>query len=190
MVHCTHINCAHGLILIACLVLSRSTWSNDLCSSWSLHMMTSSNGNIFRVTGPLCGDFTGDRWIPLTRPVTRSFDIFFDLHLKKLLSKQSWGWWLETPSRLLWRHCSDLDWGYYGITAVPCRDIILKDIGQLTWYLTTRLYNAGIVCVMMTSTESNIFRVLECIGIWNYWNCMSFYILIQRNMIYTPRCEL
>ena len=29
-------------------------------------MMTSSNGNIFRVTGPLCGEFTGRRWIPLT----------------------------------------------------------------------------------------------------------------------------
>ena len=29
-------------------------------------MMTSSNGNIFRVTGPLCGEFTGQRWIPLT----------------------------------------------------------------------------------------------------------------------------
>ena len=27
-------------------------------------MMTSSNGNIFRVTGPLCGEFTGRRWIP------------------------------------------------------------------------------------------------------------------------------
>ena len=30
-------------------------------------MMTSSNGNIFRVTGPLCGEFTGHRWIPLTK---------------------------------------------------------------------------------------------------------------------------
>ena len=27
-------------------------------------MMTSSNGNISRVTGPLCGEFTGYRWIP------------------------------------------------------------------------------------------------------------------------------
>ena len=26
-------------------------------------MRTSSNGNIFRVTGPLCGEFTGHRWI-------------------------------------------------------------------------------------------------------------------------------
>ena len=31
------------------------------------YMMTSSNGNVFRVTGPLCGEFTGDRWIPLTK---------------------------------------------------------------------------------------------------------------------------
>ena len=30
-------------------------------------IMTSSNGNIFRVTDPLCGEFTGDRWIPLTK---------------------------------------------------------------------------------------------------------------------------
>ena len=27
-------------------------------------MMTSSNGNIFRVTGPLCGELIGHRWIP------------------------------------------------------------------------------------------------------------------------------
>ena len=30
-------------------------------------MMTSSNGNIFRVTGPLCGEFTGHLWIPRTK---------------------------------------------------------------------------------------------------------------------------
>ena len=30
-------------------------------------MMTSSNGNIFRVTGHLCGEFTGPRWIPRTK---------------------------------------------------------------------------------------------------------------------------
>ena len=30
-------------------------------------LMTSSNGNIFRVTGPLCGEFTGHRWIPRTK---------------------------------------------------------------------------------------------------------------------------
>ena len=30
-------------------------------------MMTSSNGNIFRVTVPLCGEFTDHQWIPLTK---------------------------------------------------------------------------------------------------------------------------
>ena len=33
---------------------------------------------------------------PAQRPVMRSFDVFFDLHLEKRLSKQSWGWWLDT----------------------------------------------------------------------------------------------
>ena len=71
-------------------------------------MMTSSNGNIFRVTGPLCGEFTGPGEFPTQRPVTRSFDVFFDLRLNKRLSKEPWGWWFETPSWSLWRHCNGL----------------------------------------------------------------------------------
>ena len=70
----------------------------------STFMMTSSNGNIFRVTGPLCGEFTGPGEFPTQRPVTRSFDVFFDLRLNKRLSKHSWGWWFETLSWSLWRH--------------------------------------------------------------------------------------
>ena len=31
---------------------------------------------------------------PAQRPVTRSFDVFFDLRPNKRLSKQPWGWWL------------------------------------------------------------------------------------------------
>ena len=49
---------------------------------------------------PVTGEF------PAQRPVTRSFEVFFDLRLKKRLSKQSWGWWFETLSRPLWRHCN------------------------------------------------------------------------------------
>ena len=76
--------------------------------SLGYNMMTSSNGNIFRVTGHLCGEFTGPGEFPAQRPVTRSFDVFFDLHPNKRLSKQWWGWWFETPSRPLWRHSNDL----------------------------------------------------------------------------------
>ena len=68
--------------------------------------MTSSNGNIFRVTGPLCGEFTGPGEFPTQKPVTLSFDVFFDLHLNKRLSKQSWGWWFKTPSWSFWRQCN------------------------------------------------------------------------------------
>ena len=59
-------------------------------------MMTSSNGNIFRVTGEF----------PTQRPMARSFGVFFDLRLNKRLSKQWLGWWFETPSCPLWRHCN------------------------------------------------------------------------------------
>ena len=68
--------------------------------------MTSSNGTIFRVIGPLCGEFTGPGEFPAQRPGTRSFGVFFDLCLNKRLSKQPWGWWFETPSWSLWRQCN------------------------------------------------------------------------------------
>ena len=71
------------------------------------NMMTSSNGNIFRVTGPLCGEFTGPGEFPTQRPVTRSFDVYFDLRLNKRLCKQSWGWWFETLLCPLWRHSNE-----------------------------------------------------------------------------------
>ena len=85
------------------------------------NMMTSSNGNIFRVTGPLCGEFTGPGEFPTQRPVARSFDVFFDLRLNKRLSKQPWGWWFETPSWSLWRHY-DVNYDVSFITARTIRN--------------------------------------------------------------------
>ena len=62
--------------------------------------------DIFRVTGHLCGEFTGPRWIPRTKASDAERHCFFDLRLNKRLSKQSWGWRFETPSRPFWRHCN------------------------------------------------------------------------------------
>ena len=42
--------------------VSPRSWASIVCD-----MMTSSNGNIFRITGHLCGEFTGPRWIPRTK---------------------------------------------------------------------------------------------------------------------------
>ena len=36
-------------------------------TTYLCYMITSSNRNTFHVTGPLCGDFTGHRWISLTK---------------------------------------------------------------------------------------------------------------------------
>ena len=73
------------------------------------NMITSSNGNIFRVTGLLCWEFTGHQGIPLTKASNAEVDVFFDLHL----NRQSWGWWFETPSLPFWRHRNE-----YNITMV------------------------------------------------------------------------
>ena len=72
--------------------------------SWWRHQMETFSALLAFCAGnsPVTGEFSAQR------PVTRSFDVFFDLRLDKRLSKQSWGWWVETPSRSLWRHCNIL----------------------------------------------------------------------------------
>ena len=52
---------------------------------------------------PVTGEF------PTQRPVTRSFDVSFDLRVNRRLSKQSGGWWFGTLSRPLWRHSNAID---------------------------------------------------------------------------------
>ena len=69
-------------------------------------MMTTSNGNIFRVTGHLCGEFTGRRWIPPHKGQWRGAwmcSLIF-AWTNGWINNQPWGWWFETPSRPLWRH--------------------------------------------------------------------------------------
>ena len=70
--------------------------------TWWSHQMETFSALLALCAGnsPVTGEF------PTQRPMTRSFDVFFDRRLNKRLSKQSWGLWFETPSRLLWRHCN------------------------------------------------------------------------------------
>ena len=60
----------------------REIWAKKLfdavvCKIWFIFMKTSSNGNIFRVTGHLCGEFTGPRWIPHTKASDAELWCFF-----------------------------------------------------------------------------------------------------------------
>ena len=68
--------------------------------TWWRHQMETFSASLAICAGnsPVPGEF------PTQRPVTRSFDVYFDLRPNKRLSKQSWGCWIETPYRPLWRH--------------------------------------------------------------------------------------
>ena len=81
---------------------------------------------------PVTGEF------PSQRPVTRSFDVFFDLRLNKQLSKQSWGWWFETPSHSFWRHCNYDPWK---------RSIFVVLVG-LFQFPNQTLKTGGILCLL------------------------------------------
>ena len=74
-----------------------------ICRTWWRHQMEAFSAllALCERNAPVTGGF------PSQRPVTWSFDAFFDLRLEKQLSKQSRRRWFETPSHSLWRHCND-----------------------------------------------------------------------------------
>ena len=84
----------HAIICVS--ILSIINWWRDQMETFSASLALCAGNS------PATGEF------PAQRPVTRSFDVFFYRCLNKRLSKQSWGWWFETPSRPLWRHSNEL----------------------------------------------------------------------------------
>ena len=87
--------------VISILVLKR--WFPCIrVSTWWRHQMETFYALLAICAGnsPVSGEFRTQI------PVTRSFNVFFDLRLNKRLSKQPWGWWFETLSHPLWRHCN------------------------------------------------------------------------------------
>ena len=90
-------------------------WLSDLCAidyrfapenerrPWWRHQIETFSALLALCAGnsPVPGE------LPAQRPVTRSFDVFSDLRSNKRLNKQWWGWWFETQSSSLWRHCND-----------------------------------------------------------------------------------
>ena len=89
---------------------------------------------------PVSGEFSAQR------PVTRSFDVFFDLRVNKRFSKQSWGWWFETLSRSLWRH----------------RNEILKESPFTGGFPTQRTSNAEILSMSWRNLGHENYKVVVC----------------------------
>ena len=96
--------------------------------AWWRHQMETFSTLLTICAGnsPVTGEF------PAQRPVTWSFDVFFDMSLNKRLSKQWRGWWFEMLLRPLWRHCNGLQLVLR--KAVCARQVSLKDIDKwFTW---------------------------------------------------------
>ena len=94
---------------------------------------------------PVNGEF------PTQRPVTRSFGIFFDLRPNKRLSKQSWGWWFETPSCPLWRHCNEFVWPH-------CCYQYQKYLFNFSNYILQRLFDIIISVLSQTDFVSQFHQ--------------------------------
>ena len=85
----TYVCYSTGVVMIVA-----NTISQLIIIAWWRHQMET-----FSALLAICvGEF------PAQRPVTRSFDVFFDPRPNKRFSKQRRGWWFETQSRSLWRH--------------------------------------------------------------------------------------
>ena len=109
---------------------------------------------------------------PTQRPVTHSFDVFFDLRLNERLSKQSWGWGFETLSWSLWRHCNvhaglicvTLLWLYHfwqmPLIYLPhyfrkwhCTGIVSQDCSNAIGLIPR---DAGKICLQYYKTRQNL----------------------------------
>ena len=98
-----HYNRVHDKLCSASVVQDQTEfcqWASHKSLAWWRHQMVTFSALLALCAGNslVSGEF------PAQRPVTQSFDVFFDLRLNKRFSKQSWGWWFETLSCPLWRH--------------------------------------------------------------------------------------
>ena len=113
---------------------------------------------------------------PAQKPVTRSFDIFFDLRLNKRLSKQSWGWWFETLSCPLWRHSN----------AMPYVLAIILDINLIVpgqCQLDNELNDFFLACLRLALLTQTIIKLCWLVAM-NCIICASIYIYLFK--IYRP----
>ena len=96
--------CACDVTLMVWKLKRYCNWEHIYSSVLSKSfMMTSSNGTFSALLALCAGNSPVPGEIPAQRPVTRSFDVFFDVRPNKRLSKQWLSWWFETPSRPFWR---------------------------------------------------------------------------------------
>ena len=132
--------------------------------------MTSSNGNISFCEGnsPVTGEF------PSQRPVTRSFDVFFELHLNKLLSKPLICRWLETSVRSLWRHSNVIRRWLSILGAWPSANTIKTKLRPAYWVYMVVLTHGDNMDETLQTTFSNALSWMRTVIFWMQCYCNLF----------------
>ena len=85
-------------------------WWQVTFSTLAYTRLTSSIGNIFRVTGLLSGESNDHQWISLTKASDAEHWYYLWFSHEQRLSKQSRPLWFEKPSRSFWGHSNTFDW--------------------------------------------------------------------------------
>ena len=91
------------------------------------------------------------------RPVTRSFDVFFHLHLNKQLSKQPRGWQFETPSGSLWHQCD----GNITISFLYASIVVLRSLSSKHYNLLSDNFYCNLY-------EKTVITQLLILNIWYF----------------------
>ena len=140
--------------------------------------MTSSNGNIFRVTGPLCGEFTGLGEFPAQRPVTRSFHVFFDLRLNKRLNCYDYGICPRHDDVMTWKWGNPTDYGWiYHIHHIKLDDVITTIQNILKPCADFRKH-------IVSLRSSKLWFLWKCARvIWNYRKTSNISRTLESNKI-------
>ena len=124
--------------------------------SWWRHQMETFSALLALRVGnsPVSGE------IPAQRPVTRSVDVFFDLRLIKRLSKHWRGWWFETLSRPLWRHCNVIEISliFFQYVTIGSGNG-LSPVGR-QWYPSSQIY-ASSGPIVITEPHKTMFEVIS-----------------------------
>ena len=129
---------------------------------WWRHLMETFSASLALCVrnSPVTGEF------PSQRPVTRGFDVFFDLRLDKRLSKQSRRWWFKTQSRSLWRHCNVLH--------VDTQHSTPRDANYLH-YITGIMHMLALWCVVTGLGVGRFYIYHSGLFWWNDANHLLWY---------------
>ena len=150
----------------------------------SCNMMTSSNGNIFRVTGPLCGESTGHRWIPRTKASDAELWCFLWSASEKtvewtIVRRVIWDA-IAPIITSLWWHCSVRN--IYELQ--PWNELCSRWVERLA----TRLCYHQIRHLTTTTLHGTSVYIHEnerVLGSMSYTNLLSDYLTKQPHFLYS-----